>query len=355
VTEKTPNIKSDEVSLKELILDIKRLWQFLWSKWKVILIAGLMGGAIGLTISFLTRPRYIAMLSFVVENEKSSPLGSYSGLASMVGIDLGGGESMFSSDNIIELMKSRKMIEGALLSAVLIDGKNTTLLEHYLNFSEIREGWSKEPSLTNIHFLPGCNPSGFSRTEDSIVGVVYKDLVENVISISKPNKKLSMIVSTCKTTNELFSKEFLEELNNNVSEFYIETKTKRLKQNVDILQSRSDSLAGIITSATYGIANLTDQNLSSSRAIVMAGRTRKQVDLQVTGAAYGEVIKNLEISKVTLQKETPLIQVIDSPIYPLKKEKIGKLKGLVFGGFLAGFLTVGWLLIRRFYFSLMSQ
>jgi uncharacterized protein involved in exopolysaccharide biosynthesis len=53
------------------------------------------------------------------------------------------------------------------------------------------------------------------------------------------------------------------------------------------------------------------------------------------------------MAKVTLRKETPLIQVIDRPILPLKKEKFGKAKGILLGGFLAGFLMVLGLVGRR--------
>jgi uncharacterized protein involved in exopolysaccharide biosynthesis len=53
------------------------------------------------------------------------------------------------------------------------------------------------------------------------------------------------------------------------------------------------------------------------------------------------------MAKVTLRKETPLIQVIDRPILPLKKEKFGKSKGILLGGFLAGFLMVLGLVGRR--------
>ena len=60
-----------------------------------------------------------------------------------------------------------------------------------------------------------------------------------------------------------------------------------------------------------------------------------------------ELVKQSEMAKVTLRKETPLIQVIDQPILPLKKEKFGKAKGIVMGGFLVGFLIVIFLIIRR--------
>ena len=50
---------------------------------------------------------------------------------------------------------------------------------------------------------------------------------------------------------------------------------------------------------------------------------------------------------MNIRKETPLIQVVDEPIYPLKKEDLSAIKGVVLGGFLGGFLIVVVLLIRR--------
>jgi uncharacterized protein involved in exopolysaccharide biosynthesis len=50
-----------------------------------------------------------------------------------------------------------------------------------------------------------------------------------------------------------------------------------------------------------------------------------------------EIVKQLALAKVTFRKETPLIQVIDAPILPLEKKRFGKAKGILMGGFLAGF------------------
>ena len=68
-----------------------------------------------------------------------------------------------------------------------------------------------------------------------------------------------------------------------------------------------------------------------------------------------ELVRNLELSKMSLRKETPLIQVIDRPILPLAKEKFGKAQGLVMGGLLAGFLVILGLIIRRFLKQLASS
>ena len=48
----------------------------------------------------------------------------------------------------------------------------------------------------------------------------------------------------------------------------------------------------------------------------------------------------LETLKLDMARETPIVQIIDTPRYPLKKDKLGKLKGIVFGGFVGGVLIV---------------
>jgi uncharacterized protein involved in exopolysaccharide biosynthesis len=48
-----------------------------------------------------------------------------------------------------------------------------------------------------------------------------------------------------------------------------------------------------------------------------------------------------------LLRETPLIQLIDRPTLPLKKDKPSKAKSLLIGGFLAGFLMVLYLILKK--------
>jgi uncharacterized protein involved in exopolysaccharide biosynthesis len=69
--------------------------------------------------------------------------------------------------------------------------------------------------------------------------------------------------------------------------------------------------------------------------------------VQANTAILTELVKQTELAKVTLRKETPLIQVIDRPILPLPEEKFGKVKGLILGGIIAGFLMSIVLILRR--------
>jgi len=49
-----------------------------------------------------------------------------------------------------------------------------------------------------------------------------------------------------------------------------------------------------------------------------------------------------------MARETPLVQIIDTPQLPLKKQKLGKIKGMVTGGLIGGFLIILYLLGGRY-------
>ena len=108
--------------------------------------------------------------------------------------------------------------------------------------------------------------------------------------------------------------------------------------------------------AIYSAALIADAtpNLNLTKQIKRAApMQRSQFSAETSKTILAELVKNLEMSKISLRKEKPLIQVVDEPVYPLEKESFGKLKGIVLGSLLAGFLTVIILSIRLFFKNLM--
>ena len=344
-------VQNDEISLKELIDKAKEWWHYLLSQWKIIVLAGIIGACLGLAYSFIKKPIYTATLSFALEDEKGGGgLGGALGLASSFGIDLGGGGgSIFTGSNLTELFKSRAMVEQTLLSPVVVDGKTISLAEMYIQNQEWRDKWNDKPKLASIQFLPDTKRKYFTRVHDSILGVMYQDLSKTGLSVGQKDKKISIITIDVNSTNELFSKYFTEALVKEVSDFYVTTKSKKARMNMDILERQTDSIRRELNGAITGVAVANDNTfgLNPAMNVRRAPSARRQVDVQANTAILTELVKQTELAKVTLRKETPLIQVIDQPILPLKKEKFGKAKGIVMGGFLAGFLIVFWLIVRR--------
>ncbi|MDP3679589.1 MAG: Wzz/FepE/Etk N-terminal domain-containing protein [Flavobacterium sp.] len=341
----------DEISLKELIEKGKEWFSYLLSQWKIIVLAGIIGAGLGLAYSFSKKPVYTASLSFALEDEKGGGgLGSALGLASSLGLDLGGGGgSIFTGSNLTELFKSRAMVEQTLLSPVIVDGKSISLAEMYIQNNGWRDQWNDTPKFKAIQFLPDTKRKYFTRVHDSILGVMYQNLSQSGLVVGQKDKKIAIITIDVSSTNELFSKYFTESLVKEVSDFYVMTKSKKARENMDILERQTDSIRGALNGAITGVAVANDNTfgLNPAMNVRRAPSARRQVDVQANTAILTELVKQTELAKVTLRKETPLIQVIDQPILPLKKEKFGKAKGIILGGFLAGFLIVSFMVGRK--------
>ena len=349
--------QNDEISLKELIYKAKEWYSYLLSQWKIIVLAGIVGATLGLTYSLITKPVYTATLSFVVEDEKSGGggLSSALGLASSLGLDMGGGSSsMFSGSNLIEFFKSRKMVEQTLLTPVTVEGKRISLAEMYIQNKKWREKWEGKPQFTNLQFSPNIDRAQFTRDQDSILGAMYSSLAKSSLLVSQKDKKISIISIDMTSENELFAKYFTEALAKNVSDFYIATKSKKARLNMAILEKQTDSIRRELNGAITGVAAANDNTFGLNPALNVrrAPSARRQVDVQANTAILTELVKQTELAKVTLRKETPLIQIIDKPILPLAKERFGKAKGILMGGILAGFLVVIGLIVIRVFKSL---
>ena len=346
---------TDEISLKELMLKIREWWQYLLSRWVFILIAGILGGGIGLTYAWITKPTYQAVVTFALEDDKGSGggLSGALGLASSLGIDLGtSAGGAFSGANLIELMKSRKMIEKALLSSIEIGNKKMTQADLLLEINGMKSGLQEKGIWKGEAFFPAiAETNSLSLQQDSVITLLHGMITGNggFLSVAQKDKKVSILSVEVKSTHELFSKVFAETIVREVSDFYVETKSKKAKTNVAILQKQADSIRNELNLAITGVAVSSDNtyNLNPALNVNRVPSTKKQIDVQANTAILTQLVTNLEMAKVTLMRETPLIQLIDRPTLPLKKEKPGRLKSMVLGGLLAGFLAVLVLVIQR--------
>ena len=361
-TNNIQNIAQDEISLKELILKIKDWYRFLISKWIVLVAAGIIGGAIGVGYAFMQKPTYTASLSFALEDEKSGGggLSGALGLASSLGIDLGGSAGgAFSGANLLELMKSRNIVEKALLNPITVNGKTQSFAQYYLTINELNKNWNEKPELKNIVFDVDANRSKYTLQQDSILGNLYASIAgtNGLLSVAQKDKKISIISIEVKSTDELFSKAFTESIAQEVSSYYIEIKSKKARQNMEILQHQTDSIRAELNGAITGVAAAADNTFGLNPAMMVrkSPGTRRQVDVQANTAILTQLVTNLEMAKVSLRKETPLIQVIDKPILPLKKDKVGKLKSLLLGSFLAGFLTALILVFKKLFATILAD
>lgn len=341
------NKTDNDYSLKNILIDVVDWILFLKSKWKLFIISILFGGVLGIAYSVLNKPLYTANLTFALEEKQSGGAAGLSSIASTFGLNLAGNEGgAFTGDNIIQLMKSRLIIEKTLLSKVNYNGKEILIINEFIKYNEYYKNWSKNPELANLKF-DSDNRENFSRVQDSVLWKIQSRIAKDFLEVSKIDKKLSIISVKVKSENELFSKLFCENLVKNVTHFYIETKVGKSKKNINLLELRVDSVKRELDNAMLGRAVFADQNIGLIRQSASVPKLKQEMRIQLLGTMYNELVKNLEFSKLALLREEPLIQIIDTPILPLYVEKLGKAKGAILGMFLSCLILTSILTLKR--------
>jgi uncharacterized protein involved in exopolysaccharide biosynthesis len=118
---------------------------------------------------------------------------------------------------------------------------------------------------------------------------------------------------------------------------------------VNRLQLRADSIEILLNRKTYIENAANDIMLDKNPAYITQNVAieLKQRDKGVLQSVYGEIVKNLEISRTMLLQETPTFQIVDEPELPLKKNRTGYLMSIIYGMMAAGAAGCVYVLVMR--------
>jgi hypothetical protein len=338
---------SEEISPAELWLKVKSVVAYFWDYKFLIVAVGLLCGASGYFKVKLAKPHYTASLTFALEQGGGG--GGLSGLASQFGFSMGNGADGLGGDNLLALMKTRRVVQDVLLNSVYINGDSILLIEHYLKGTP--KMWSKWDSLGLLPIKPlAC----CSHKQDSAIGMVVKSITESGLVVGKNDKKSSFVTVSYTGTDPEFTSAFVELVTTKSIDFYLLTKMSNSNANIALLEQRVDSVSAELQAAMVGYASSQDQNSFTVQSTAKVPSVQKQMKVTMLTTLYGELVKNLELSKTMAAREEPLITVIDRPHYPLRVRE-SKLKSAAIGGVLGVFLTLVFLGARAFFQDLNKQ
>ena len=345
-----PIQESDEISLKELIQKAGSILGYLKTQWWKLLLIALLGGIGGFFYAKFQKPQYTAKLTFALA-EGGDKMGGIGSIASQFGLDMGGGSAgAFSGDNLLELMKSRLLVEKTLLTPVDSAGKPKLLVNQYIDFNKPKKPKPRKPEdPLPVYFTGNEDKQGYSLAQDSFLAKVSADLTKKNLQVAKMDKKLAIVSVSFTGEDQWFAKNFTQILTQNVTEFYVETKTGQMRKNVKMMEHKVDSVKQALVRAMYGVASEADGNQFLVRGVAKVPQAKKQLEIQVLSTMYGELLKNLELSRTLMAKDQPLIQLIDQPRFPLEKKKTSKLFAALGGAFLLFFVAAMFFLVRRWW------
>jgi len=338
---------NDEIQLKDILIKLSEYNAYLLKKKFTIIACSLTFCILGILIAMTSDKKYNAALTFVVEDPQTrgSVLGSMSGIASQFGFDVGANSSStFSQNNILELFKSRGVVVATLLQKAKVNSKSDLLIEHYLEINKIKESWIENEDFDGVSYHDKQ-----TYIHDSISGNIWCNIIKNKLSIELQSDEANIVNLSYTSIDEEFAKQFVEILIDQMSKMYIKHQTAQAKNTLDFLQDRADSVFKELELAEEGFAKMKDIN---QRIIKASGRLKElqlMRQVEVLNTMYLEIIKNLEISKITLLNKTPIITIIGKPILPLEQNHKSKILLGILGAFLGGFLSTSFFVFRKLF------
>ncbi|MBK9564373.1 MAG: hypothetical protein IPO37_04060 [Saprospiraceae bacterium] len=346
-----PGYQDDEITLKELIEKLMEFLQELWAKkWWII----------ALTIPVMTyfgykakkaEVTYTAQLTYLL-NDGSGSGGALGGILGSFGLGKGGKVNL---DRIVELSRSRNIIQKVLFTEVPLDtfqGKKDLIANHLITLYQLDKQWTnKNKDWTGFQFK-STDISTFKGDDLAALKMLYGKVVggknvKNPIFSNGFNEDTGILTITATTVDEELSIIFANLVYSELKQYYTESSTKGNQNTFEFVEAKTDSIFALLRSKEFQLSrfndsyrNLTDPNLLTQRRLL-------EIEILKLKTMYAEATKNREIADFSLASGTPDINIIDEPLPPLEPNAMSLLIELIKGGLLGGLLASGFFIARK--------
>ena len=323
------DVVAGQASLGEWILNLLKFGSILRRWWKGLIVVLILGAILGFTYGILNPRKYQAEMIIAVEDDDSN---GWQNLLQQFGIDVGGNNpgGIFKGDALIRLFSTRNMVERTLLQEVEFGDGTTGMLANRL-WAQTK--MSKAEIFKGLSFP--ADRSLFTPLHDYAMMLLYRHTAEEVINADKPERKLSLIMLRATHTDKYFEHAYVTTAIDQTANYYVELLTSKAKSNLRVLRREADSVQILMQQNLVNSASSSDLNINPNRAALRVDHNRALVELQVSVTIYGEIIKNLKLAEIGMRKQTPIIQIVDYPQFPLARVGMSPIMWAAVGGFIA--------------------
>lgn len=356
-----PTHGSDEIDLKDLIIQ-------LWKKRKFILIVTGIFLLVGIFVAFTSPVSYTASCTVVPQTGQKggSNLG---GLASMMGINLGSamsGETL-SPTVYPHIVKSAPFCKEIMATPIIVKKSPVpiTLYEYYTDKKYQPKNLMQGVKKYTIG-LPGTILSTLRSGKQSSAPSVYNDTITGqVVTLTADERRAISSIQT-NIQFESNSKEGYVKLGYtfpepeavaivtqqlyNVLERYVKNfKAEKELDNLKFVESSYKEARKDFLQKQANLAAFQDANRGLVTA--MARTTERQLsnEYDIAFTVYNELAKQLEQAELSVKQSTPVLTVIDPVVVP--HEKSAPKRSMIMAIFLfLGLMTaLGWVWGKPFF------
>ena len=363
------NTKQSPVSSpEEQEIDLLELAGKVWAERRLVLKWCGVAVVVALVVGFSIPKEYTTTVMLAPEVEGSSrSLGGLSALAGMAGVNMNASES---SDALYpELYPDIVSSVGFTteLFPVFVEdeeGELKTTLYNYLKEEQRSPWWSAILSfpfkcigwITSLfrdeeeeNVGQGIDPFRLTKDETSVV-----KMLNERISVSV-DKKTSVITLSVTMQDPLISATMTDTVMQKLQNYITEYRTNKARHDLDFTQKLYDEAQKKYYVAQQAYADYVDMNQNISLRSVQTRQERLQNEMNLAYNLYNQTAQQLQLAKAKVQENTPVYTIVQAATVPLKASKPSKLMLLVGFVFLAGVMSVGWVLFGKGLWSSLKQ
>ncbi|MEM6966581.1 MAG: hypothetical protein AAF573_17585 [Bacteroidota bacterium] len=342
----------DEITLEYLVIKFKEFYRELIDSWKLITLIVAPFCIYFLYQAISEDVTYTAKLSFMLSEDGKSGMGGLGGIASALGFgSAASGE--YNLEKILSLSKSRHIIQQVLFEEVKIKKNEDYVANHIIQLYDYHDEWEDDTTGMKDFLFEHRNFPTFTRRENKVLKLLYTKVKGNrekdIVGLLKSeiDEDTGIMRLKINSVSEQLSLVFANQLYAKLSSYYIDKTVGKQNNTYQIMKSKVDSIRAELDVTQYQYLKYFDTNRNTKLRVNENQRYQLQRKLEALNIAYQESLKNVEVADFALRSNTPFIDIIDAPIPPLIPQYESKVRALLIGGFLGGFLAVAFVIGRK--------
>ncbi len=348
---------NDQVSTKEFLKSIFNYFQFLGSKWQLLLIVLVAGNLYDMLKNnyFSTTRMYGAAIQFNIDLEGNAQ-NQLGGLAAFMG-PAATNTGLMDITNFPLIITSRTVFENALMTEVELFGQKDLFVNFFIDSSDIRtKEWGgnffRDPSPYGQMRFEKKAPVEFSPYENQVMGDIFRKLED--ATVMEKEQGTSIYTLSVKLSNELLAKTWVEALLKATENFYTEMKTVKTRKMIAIQKKRVDSLSTLLRKNDSGVAKATFEQPDAVNPAAGSSLTRLTRDNTYLSNLYFTNLNSLDNLNNLLVEQTQFFHILTPVKLPLDAtSRMGisvRLTGLILL-----VATVIFISFRKSYLDIMSE
>lgn len=365
-----------ELSFRDIILIVIEYFKEVIRSWKIpLLLATVFACLLGLYNKMIV-PEFPGSLTFMVNEDEAEEIGGLSSLLGTLGIKGPGSKgSEHNLEKIVQLFRSRRIIENTLFQRSVVQGKDDYIANHlldiyglenlvdeYKKFGIAQRGWI-DLLKDNADFR---FKSDTLDKKDNLSSIIFNDVLYDLV-VGNPGIGIDPMINSAidetsgimnvraSTLSQDLTISILEELYAELSRYYIDKTVEKQQKVYSILKSKNDSLIQVLAIADYALADFEDSNRSLVSVKGELKRIKLRRDAKIMEIMYGESIKQLEMAEFSLKRKTPYVQIIDWPKRPINPKRGSVPFGIILGTIVGIVLGISFVILRKVFRDVMAM